>query len=100
MFLQSHRKKSQPSLVAYYEFKIQEIKSYPSQRVVITEQNTKNYANLRLGTSSPIGCKSRIKTLPPVKKEKVIPFEHDYNTAYRTVFSQRNLFNLIGGKNK
>ncbi|CAD8098312.1 unnamed protein product [Paramecium sonneborni] len=100
MFLQQHRKKSQPSLVAYYEFKIEEIQCYPSQRVVITEMNTKNYANLRIGTSSPIGSKSRIKTLPPLKKEKILPFEHDYNTAYRTMFSQRNLFNLISGKNK
>ncbi|CAD8098923.1 unnamed protein product [Paramecium sonneborni] len=100
MFLQQHRKKSQPSLVSYYEFQIQEIVSYPSQRVVITEQNSKNYVNLRIGTSSPFGQKSRIKTLPPIKKEKIIPFEHDYNTAYRTMFNQRNLFNLIGGKNK
>ncbi|CAD8181271.1 unnamed protein product [Paramecium octaurelia] len=100
MFLQYHRKKIQPSLVAFYEFKIQEVQSYPSQRVVITEQNIKNYADLRIGTYSPIVCKSRIKTVPLVKKEKVIPFEHDYNTFYRSVSCQRNLFNIISGKHK
>ncbi|CAD8183352.1 unnamed protein product [Paramecium pentaurelia] len=101
MLLQQQRKKIQPSFVAFYEFKIQEIQSYPSQRVVITEQNIKNYANLRIGTYSPISCKSsRIKTQPQVKKEKIIPFEHDYNTFYRTVSSQRNLFNIISGKKK
>lgn len=86
--------------MAYYEFRIQEVHTYPSQRMIITEQNTRNYADLRIGTASPQCSKSRIKTLPPLKKDKIVPFEHDYNTAYRTIFYQRNLTTLIGGNKK
>ncbi len=59
--------------------------------MIVTDQITKTHADLRIGTASPSCSKSRIKTLPPLKKDKIVPFEHDYNTAYRTIFYERNL---------
>ncbi|CAD8167196.1 unnamed protein product [Paramecium octaurelia] len=99
MFIIKTRKNSHPQPFSYYEIKIHEVKSYPSQRALVSEQNQQNYLKLRLGTTNtnPISVQSRSKTLAHIKKEKVIPQEINYNIAYKKIFSQKNLFQLMGG---
>ncbi|CAD8131720.1 unnamed protein product [Paramecium pentaurelia] len=97
MFIIKTRKNSHPQPFSYYEIKILEVKSQPSQKALVSEQNQQNYLKLRLGTANTICVQGRSKTLAHIKKEKVIPFEMNYNLAYKKIFSQKNLFHLMGG---
>ncbi|CAD8092196.1 unnamed protein product [Paramecium sonneborni] len=98
MFINKARKNYHPQPFSYYEIKIQEVKSYPSQKSLVSEQNQQNYLKLRLGSTNSIIVQHRSKSQVHIKKEKVITTSDlNYNVAYKKIFSQKNLFHLIGG---